>query len=80
MKRVKQNWDIIHPEFSYLSDENLGDHAIRTIRNKIVSETVLAQILTQTEILTVIILIVKESINLENDVPTYINEIIKCNL
>ena len=54
---MKQNWDIIHPEFSHLSDENLRDQAIRTIKNKIVSETVLAQILTQTEILTVIIVI-----------------------
>ena len=57
MKRMKQNWDIIHPEFSHLSDEHLRDQAIRTIKNKIVSETVLAQILTQTEILTVIIVI-----------------------
>ena len=46
MKRMKQNWDIIHPEFSHLSDEYLRDQAIRTIKNKIVSETVLAQILT----------------------------------
>ena len=57
MKRMKQNWDIIHPEFPHLSDEYLRDQAIRTIKNKIVSETVLAQILTQTEILTVIIVI-----------------------
>ena len=57
MKRMKQNWDIIHPEFSHLSDEYLRDQAIRTIKNKIVSETVLAQILTQTEILTVTIVI-----------------------
>ena len=54
---MKQNWDIIHSEFSHLSDEYLRDQAIRTIKNKIVSETVLAQILTQTEILTVIIVI-----------------------
>ena len=23
MKRMKQNWDIVHPEFSHLSDKNL---------------------------------------------------------
>ena len=34
MKRVKQNWDIIHPEFSHLSDKNLRDKASRTIESK----------------------------------------------
>ena len=39
MKRMKQNWDIIHPEFSHLSDKNLRDQASRIIKNKIVMET-----------------------------------------
>ena len=38
MKRVKQYWDIIHPEFSYLL-ENVRDQASRIISNKIVMET-----------------------------------------
>ena len=39
MKRMKQNWDIIHPEFSHLSDKKLRDQASRIIKNKIVMET-----------------------------------------
>ena len=39
MKRIKQNWDIIHPEFSHLSDKNLRDQTSRIIKNKIVMET-----------------------------------------
>ena len=36
---MKQTWDIIHPEFSHLSDKNLRDQASRIIKNKIVMET-----------------------------------------
>ena len=36
---MKQNWDIIYPEFSHLSDKNLRDQASRIIKNKIVMET-----------------------------------------
>ena len=38
MKRMKQNWDIIHLNF-LLSDKNLHDQASRIIKNKIVMET-----------------------------------------
>ena len=38
MKRVKQNWDIIHPEFSDLSNKNLWDQASRIIKSKIFME------------------------------------------
>ena len=36
---MKQNGDIIHPEFRHLSDKNLRDQASRIIKNKIVIET-----------------------------------------
>ena len=39
MKPMKQNWDIIYPEFSHLSDKNLRDQASRIIKNKTVMET-----------------------------------------
>ena len=39
MKCMKQNWDIIHPEFSHLLGKNLHDQASRIIKNKIVMET-----------------------------------------
>ena len=39
MKRMKQNWDIVHPEFSHLSDKNLCDEASRIIKNKIFMKT-----------------------------------------
>ena len=39
MKRMKQNWDIIHLEFSHLPDKNLRDQANRIIKNKTVMET-----------------------------------------
>ena len=39
MKRIKQNWDIIHLEFSPLSDKNLRDQAGRIIKSKTVMET-----------------------------------------
>ena len=38
IKHMKQNRDIIHPEFSHL-DKNLRDQASRIIKNKIVMET-----------------------------------------
>ena len=36
---MKKTWDIIHPEFSHLSDKNLRDQTSRIIKNKIVMET-----------------------------------------
>ena len=39
MKRMIQNCDIIHPEFSHLSDTNLRDQASSIIKTKIVMET-----------------------------------------
>ena len=39
MKRMNQNWDIIHPEFSHLSHKKLSDQASRIIKNKVVMET-----------------------------------------
>ena len=57
MKRMKQNWDIIDPKFSHLSDKNLRDHASRIIKNKIVMETqfsVTQQTVTHTGIRKVI--------------------------
>ena len=39
MKRMMQNWDIIHLEFSHLSDKNLRDQASSIITTKIVMET-----------------------------------------
>ena len=43
MKRMKQNWDTIHPEFSHLTDKNLRDQASRIIKDKIVMETEFAK-------------------------------------
>ena len=39
MKRMKQNWDIVHTEFSHLSDKNLCDETSRIIKNKIFMKT-----------------------------------------
>ena len=39
MKCMIRNWDIIHPEFSHLSDKNLRDQASSIIKTKIVMET-----------------------------------------
>ena len=36
---MKQNWDIIHSEFSHLTDKNLRDQASRIVKNKIAMET-----------------------------------------
>ena len=77
MKHMKQNWDIIHPEFSHLSDKNLRDQASRIyIKNKIVMETEFStgsntnwnskKDVSNNEAMT-------ESINLVNKTPTNIN-------
>ena len=79
MKRIKQNWDIIHPEFSHLSDKNLRDQASRIIKNKFVIETEFSidsntnwnsgsdnVDISNNET-------VNESINLVNNTPTNIN-------
>ena len=39
MKRLKWYWDEIYPEFSFLSDKNLRDQALRIDKNKVVMET-----------------------------------------
>ena len=36
---MKQNWNIIYPEFSHFSDKNLRDQAGRISKNKIFMET-----------------------------------------
>ena len=43
MKRMKQNWDTIDPEFSHLTEKNLRDQASRILKNKIVMETEFAK-------------------------------------
>ena len=79
MKRMKQNWDTIHPEFSHLTDKNLRDQASGIIKNKILMETEFAKDsntnlnsqsdngnIQNSET-------VNEIINLDNDKPTNIN-------
>ena len=78
MKRMKQNWDTIHPEFSHLTDKHLRDQASRIIKKKIVMETEFAKDsntlnsqshnddIHNNET-------VNESINFGNDKPTNIN-------
>ena len=79
MKRMKQNWDTIHPEFSHLTDKNLRDQASGIIKNKILMETEFAKDsntnlnsqsdngnIQNNET-------VNEIINLDNDKPTNIN-------
>ena len=74
MKRMKQNWDVIHPEFSHLLDKNLRDQASRIIKNKIAMETEFSTDSNQNwnvdisnnETLN-------ESINLVNNITTNIN-------
>ena len=39
MKRLKEKWDEIHPEYSFLSDKNLRDQASRIEKNKDVMDT-----------------------------------------
>ena len=39
MKRLKEKWDEIHPEYSFLSDKNLRDQASRFEKNKDVKDT-----------------------------------------
>ena len=39
MKRMKEKWDEIHPEYSFLTDKNLRDQALRIEKNKDVMDT-----------------------------------------
>ena len=79
-KYMKQTWDIIHPEFSHLSDKNLRDQASRIIKNKIVMETEFSTDSStnwNSESGNVDISnneTVNESINLVNNTPTNINK------
>ena len=79
MKSMKQNCDIIHPEFSHLSDKNLRDQASRIIKNKIVMENEFSKDSnrnwnSQSDNVDISINeIVNKSINLINNTPTNIN-------
>ena len=76
---MKQNCDIIHPEFSHLSDKNLRDQASRIIKNKIVMENEFSKDSnrnwnSQSDNVDISINeIVNKSINLINNTPTNIN-------
>ena len=39
MKRLKNLWDKIHPEYNFLSDKNLRDQAARIHKNNVVMDT-----------------------------------------
>ena len=39
MKRLKEKWDKIHPEFSFLNDKNLRDQVSRIEKNKDIMDT-----------------------------------------
>ena len=39
MKKLKEKWDKIHPEYSFLTDKNLRDQASRIEKNKDVMDT-----------------------------------------
>ena len=39
MERMKEKWDEIYPEYSFLTDKNLRDQASRTEKNKDVIDT-----------------------------------------
>ena len=39
MKRLKTLWDKMHPEYNFLSDENLRDQASRIHKNNVVMDT-----------------------------------------
>ena len=39
MERMKQKWDEIYPEYSFLTDKNLRDQASRIEKNKDVMDT-----------------------------------------
>ena len=39
VKKLKNCWDKLHPEFNFLSDKNLRDQASHIEKNKIVMET-----------------------------------------
>ena len=79
MKRMKHNWDTIHPESSHLTDKNLRDQASRIIKNKIVMETEFAKdsntsLNSQSDNDNIHNNeTVNEIINLGNDKPTNIN-------
>ena len=81
VKRMKQTWDIIHPEFSHLSDKNLRDQVSRIIKNKIVMETKFStdtntNLISQSDNVDISNNeTVKESVNLVNNIPTNIVEI-----
>ena len=34
MKKLNKKWDEVHPEYSFLTNENLRDQALRIERNK----------------------------------------------
>ena len=81
VKRMKQTWDIIHPEFSHLSDKNLRDQVSRIIKNKIVMETEFStdsntNLISQSDNVDISNNeTVKESVNLVNNIPMNIVEI-----
>ena len=39
MKRLKEKWNEIHPEYSFLTDKNLRDQASRIEKNKDIMDT-----------------------------------------
>ena len=39
MKRMKEKWHVIHPEYSFLTDKNFRDQASRIEKNKDVMDT-----------------------------------------
>ena len=39
MKRLKNLWDKMHPEYNFLSDKNLRDEASRIHKNNVVMDT-----------------------------------------
>ena len=39
MKRLKNLWDKMHPEYDFLSDKNLRDQASRIHKNNVVIDT-----------------------------------------
>ena len=44
MKRMKEKWDEIHPEYSFLTNKNLRDQAPRLEKNKDVMDTEYAHV------------------------------------
>ena len=39
MKRLKNLWDKMHPEYNFFSDKNLSDQASRIHKNNVVMDT-----------------------------------------